>query len=298
MTKKTLTLSVGMLLAFSQLSSAQHSITIDAGGGKYAQLVASSSLPVGVTTFSLDNGSGTVVTSANIFNYAWVLGGNPSPVSNLLGTTSNTDLDFVTGASGPNRRMRITSGGNVQIGSGGTPNLFEVDGATGNLSKIRNVDLMWPASNPGAAGFLRNDGSGGLSWTTSVNADRSAIGNWYEVNVGSGTLNQIVDVAGAGGGGITEFAVPFAGSITGIAVTLENDCSGGTFTCEVLINGAATGLIATITNTGGGSDKYAFAAQGVGLDNFAAGDRIQVRFSTTAGYGANGDAYFTVYGNF
>lgn len=295
---RTLTLSAGILLALSEIATAQHSLSLDAGGGKYATIVASSLLPVGVTTFTLADGSGTIVTSDNIDNYAWLLGGNASPTSNLMGTTSSTDLDFITGSGGPNRRMRITSGGNIQIGTGATPNLFEVDGSNGNLSKIRNVSLSWPAANPGVAGFLRNDGSGNLSWATSVNADRSSIGNWYEVNVGSGTTNQIVDVAGAGGGGITEFGIPFAGSVTGIAVTLENDCNGGTLTCEVLINGTPTGLIATITDSGGGADKYSFSSQASGLDTFVAGDRIQVRFSTTVGYGANGDAYFTVYGNF
>ena len=289
---KALLCSVGLLCTYTYVS-AQHSIQLDAGGGKIAQLVTSSSLPVGVTTFTFDNGTGIVVTSSNISNYAWLLGGNTSPSSNTLGTLSNTDLNFITGASGPNTRMRITSTGIVQMGSA---QQFEV-GPTGDLDKINGLSgYNWPGGH--TTGFLKNDGSGGLSWATSVVADRSSIGNWYEVNVGSGTTNQIVDVAGAGGGGITEFAVPFAGSITGIAVTLENDCNGGILTCEVLINGVATGLIATVTDTGGGADKYGFASQLSGLDGFVAGDRIQVRFTTTAGYGANGDAYFTVYGNF
>jgi hypothetical protein len=290
---KALLFCAVLLCSYTQVS-AQHILQLDAGGGKIALLSASVALPIGTTIFTLPEATSILISTSNVEEYAWVLGGNSSPFSsNDLGTLTNNDLNFITGASGPNRRMRITASGAVQIGSA---QQFEV-APSGNLVKINGLGgYSWPGAH--TDGFLKNDGSGGLSWVTSVNADRSSIGNWYEVNVGSGTTNQIVDVAGAGGGGITEFAVPFAGSITGIAVTLENDCNGGSLTCEVLINGIATGLIATVTDTGGAADKYGFIAQATGLDNFSAGDRIQVRFSTTAGYGANGDAYFTVYGNF
>jgi hypothetical protein len=289
---KALLFCAVLLCSYTQVS-AQHSLQLDAGGGKVALISAPATLPVGTSIFTLPELSSILISTSNVEEYAWVLGGNSSPFSsNNLGTLTNDDLNFVTGATGPNTRMRITASGAVQIGSA---QQFEVS-SMGDLKKINNLDYSWPGVH--TDGFMKNDGAGNLSWATSVNADRSSIGNWYEVNVGTGTTNQIVDVAGAGGGGITEFAVPFAGSITGIAVTLENDCNGGVFTCEVLINGAATGLIATVTDTGGAADKYGFIAQATGLDNFAAGDRVQVRFTTTAGYGANGDAYFTVYGNF
>lgn len=36
---------------------------------------------------------------------------------------------------------------------------------TGNLSKVYNVPYVWPASQGGAATFLRNDGAGNMSWT-------------------------------------------------------------------------------------------------------------------------------------
>ena len=293
MTKKTLILSVGMMLAFSQLSSAQHSISIDAGGGKYAQIVASTSLPVGVTTFTFDNGSGTIVTSDNILNYAWVLGGNPSPVSNLLGTTSNTDLDFITGASGPNRRMRITSGGNVQIGTGGTPNLFEVDGSNGNLAKIRNAAYSWPAANPGAVAFLRNDGSGNLTWLTgSTAADRAGIGTWHSQNVGGGTSTFTIPVSGTN---MNNVVLPFAGSITGVTVSVNETRTAGTLTATVTKNGAATALTAVINGT---DTDFAHTAVAAGTITYLAGDRIGIDMSKATYTPTTADMLVTVFVQF
>lgn len=293
MLKKVLLFSAGMVFAFSHVSYAQHSISIDAGAGNYAQIVASSSLPVGVTTFTFDNGSGTVVTSANILNYAWVLGGNASPVSNLLGTTSNTDLDFITGASGPNRRMRITSGGNVQIGTGGTPNLFEVDGSNGNLAKIRNASYSWPAANPGAVAFLRNDGSGNLTWLTgSTAADRAGIGTWHAQNVGGGTSTFTIPVSGTN---MNHVVLPFAGSITGVTIAVNDSRTAGTLTATVTLNGAATALTTQINGTG---TDFAHTAVAAGTITFVAGDRIGIDMSKATFTPTTADMLVTVFVQF
>lgn len=90
------------------------------------------------------------------------------------------------------------------------------------------------------------------------------------------------------GGAVSEAGVPFvmsqAGSITGITVESNSTRNAGSMLCEVYKNGVATGLTATIDGT---NTVYAYGAQAVGLDTFAAGDRLDVRATNTA-YGPSG----------
>jgi hypothetical protein len=286
---RTLLCSVGLCIACTQ-GFAQHSLLLDAGGGRYAQLVASGSLPVGVVTFTLGDGSGTVVTSDNVDNYAWILGGNTSPASNLLGTVSATDLDIITTNA---RRMRVASGGNVQIGTGGTPNLFEVDGSDGNLAKIRNTSYSWPAANPAAVAFLRNDGSGGLTWHTGSTAtDRAGIGTWHSQNVGGGTSTFTIPVSGTN---MNYVVLPFAGSITGVSIALNDVRTGGTLTATVTLNGAATALTAEINGT---DTEFAHTSVAAGTITFAAGQRIGIDMTKATFAPTTADMLVTVFVQF
>ncbi|MDD5342780.1 MAG: hypothetical protein PHI73_05620, partial [Patescibacteria group bacterium] len=70
-------------------------------------------------------------------------------------------------------RLTIDTAGNVGIGDTspvslltvGTNDLFQVN-SIGDLVKIKNVSYVWPAAQGAANTYLRNNGSGNLTWAT------------------------------------------------------------------------------------------------------------------------------------
>lgn len=104
----------------------------------------------GASTFLQNNGSGTLTWAAASF----------SPAG------SNTQIQFNnSGSFGASASLTwdgtTLSATALAIGSA----KFAVD-STGNITKINNVTTSWPASQGGASTFLRNDGSGNLTWVT------------------------------------------------------------------------------------------------------------------------------------
>ncbi len=88
--------------------------TIFQGGDQTGDITYT--LPIGqggASTYLKNNGSGEL-SWANISSNAWVLGGNASPGSNFLGTTTANDLIIVTNNL---ERIRVESAGNVGIGT-------------------------------------------------------------------------------------------------------------------------------------------------------------------------------------
>lgn len=69
-----------------------------------------------------------------------------------------------------------------------------------------------------------------------------------------------------------------AGSITGVAVKTNDPWTAGTCAVEAYINGAATGLIATLSTT---DHTFKAATQAKDLDTFVAGDEISLYFTTS-----------------
>jgi len=84
--------------------------------------------------------------------------------------TTGTDLRLANG-NGNEDRITILTGGNVGIGDTaptslltvGSSHQFQVD-STGNIIKLRNITYSWPNAQGGVGTYLKNDGSGNLSW--------------------------------------------------------------------------------------------------------------------------------------
>lgn len=77
-------------------------------------------------------------------------------------------IDLFTGGT---QRMTLLEGGNIGIGTGSPSSLFSVGASSqfqvnssGNLTKINNVTYSWPGAQGAANRYLKNDGSGNLTW--------------------------------------------------------------------------------------------------------------------------------------
>jgi hypothetical protein len=113
----------------------------------------------------------------------------------------NSDLIFeVSGDSLQNtattEAMRISYTGNVGIGDStpaslltvGNGDLFQVD-SNGNIVKIRNITYSFPGAQGDPNTYLKNDGSGNLTWESVAGAGTPS---WQEVtDVGADTTNWV-----------------------------------------------------------------------------------------------------------
>ena len=109
----------------------------------------------------------------------------------VVGTAGATEaLKFFTGGdANANERIRVTSAGNVGIGDTtpaslltvGSGDKFQVD-SNGNIVKLNNVTYSFPSSQGAAASYLKNNGSGTLSWATLTTSVISEGSNLYYTN--------------------------------------------------------------------------------------------------------------------
>jgi hypothetical protein len=227
------------------------------------------------------------------------------------GATLAGQLLFYTNSNGSAanliERMRIRESGEVGIGNAGivssllsigATNQFRVS-TTGDLTRINDVPYTWPAAN--AAGFLSNNGSGTLTWSTagvlaggttnyvpkwsSANALSSTSlifdnGTTVGINTAAPSAASKLHVVGAGNGStlnvddnsLSNGSVLYLAS-TSTAGTASNNSRMITI-ARSGINANAThtayGLQSTITNTGTTSTNIAgfFSASGA-TNNYA-----------------------------
>lgn len=187
----------------------------------------------------------------------------------LIGPTGPTGPAGATGAAGPAGAAGATgpAGSSVLNGTGAPSNAL---GANGDYY-INNANLS--IHGPKAAGV----------WPagTSLRANRSFLST-FTIGHGSGPftggptqINRLV-----GGSALSIPATtPLAGSIVGLALASQLALTAGTIVYEVYKNGVATGF--TVTQAIG-SPQYVAASQAAGLDTFAAADRLDVRYTSTA----------------
>ncbi len=93
----------------------------------------------------------------------------------VIGTAGATEsLKFFTGGdANANERMRISSTGYVGVGDTSPASLFTVGSgdkfqvdSSGNIVKLNNVVYSFPSSQGASSSYLKNNGSGTLSWQT------------------------------------------------------------------------------------------------------------------------------------
>jgi hypothetical protein len=135
--------------------------------------------------------SSTASTSSGIGGWALTGNAGTNATSNFLGTADAQDLVFKTGGSAAgNQRLRITSAGNVGIGTITNPSIQLVLDGTGDVFGVENTgtfrarnsggtwqNYFWPRwsdnimyANYGANGFvIRNNASVMTMYLTSIN---------------------------------------------------------------------------------------------------------------------------------
>lgn len=156
-----------------------------------------------------------------------ILGGGAASTGNAGNVNINGGTP-VTGSFG-NITMQ-TGGGRVGIGtfspvsllSVGASSQFQVS-ASGNILKVNNIATNFPTTQGAANTFLRNDGSGNLSWVTSgsglTTASNGLTASGADVRLG-GTLSAATTISQAG------FALGFTGGSIGIGTATPNKMGG------------------------------------------------------------------------
>jgi hypothetical protein len=84
------------------------------------------------------------------------------------------------------------------------------------------------------------------------------------------------------------YVAPEAGAIVGLSVALGAARTAGTITFTVYKNGSTTGFSVVINGT---NTQYHYGTQAETEDTFVAGDRIDVRYTTSADFAPNGTDY-------
>ncbi|MBN8697817.1 MAG: tail fiber domain-containing protein [Bacteroidetes bacterium] len=223
------------------------------------------------------------------------------------GATGHGQLVFYTFNGTLNEAMRIRESGHIGIGgsgvvgsplSVGTSNQFQVD-ANGNLIRINNVTLSWPAAN--GSGFLSNNGSGTLSWSTAgvlAGGTTNYVPKWSSANSLSSTslifdngtsvgintaapsASSKLHIVGAGNGstlnvddnGLTNGSVLYlaSNSTAGTASNSSRMISIARSGANVNASHTAYGLQSIVTNTGTTNTNVAgyFSASG-GVNDYA-----------------------------
>lgn len=109
---------------------------------------------------------------------------------------------------------------------------------------------------------------------------RQSLEGWYQDDVVA-SQTAVVLTRAAAGALPTAWIAPRAGSIIGVAVLSTEARTAGTLTVEVFKNGSGTGLTAVLDGT---NTTLKVTQQAAGLDTFAAGDQLDLRITTDAGW--------------
>lgn len=227
------------------------------------------------------------------------------------GAANKGYLNFWTTNAGTlAERMRITSGGNVGIGTTNPTATLEVNGApatSSNLVKFSGADpngnLFNEIATTGLGGaVLKMSGGGGTSFSLQSTGTYSGAGNnrftigtptsWglltikSDGNTGIGMTNPAyrLDVAGQIHSGSGGFVFPDGTVQTTAAVSGGGGGGGGTI----------TGVTAGAGLTGGGISGAVTLDIGAGTGLSAAADSLSVNYGATAGTAVQGNTSVTV----
>ena len=138
----------------------------------------------GVSGIVYNTGAGTV-TDASSFRAVPITNSGGGTVTNTYGlylennTVGTTNYPIYSEGT---KESYFTGGGSLSAGK------FFVSNE-GNLSKVNNVYYNWPASQGSATTYLKNDGSGNLSWASVASGSGDVVGPSSSVDGEVVTMN-------------------------------------------------------------------------------------------------------------
>jgi len=156
-----------LVLGGSSFNTGRFVFDMDGGSGSYFDVFNNDHSNKLFTILNSGNvGIGTATPGAKL-----EVGGTASTITNSTG-----NLTISTGGDNGNILLMPNGTGNVGIGttspssllSVGASSQFQVN-SSGDIVKLKNLTYSWPSSHT-INGFLKDDGSGGLSWTTIAGA--------------------------------------------------------------------------------------------------------------------------------
>lgn len=118
----------------------------------------------------------------------------------------------------------------------------------------------------------------GTDLTTAMGGQKVYLGPWVETNAAtsiSAVAQSLGEVAG-----MTNIAMPFAGSVIGVTAYANAALTAGTLRAAVTVNGAT---VFSAVNSATGITTIR-ATQAPNTDVFVAGDRIGLKLTTSANY--------------
>lgn len=247
----------------SDLASSSHTVVshdTTATGANLTELTDASE-----TTLHSHAGASPLTTKGDVFTY--------DSADQRLAVGTNTHVLTADSAQATGLKWAAASGSSPLTTKG---DLFGYDSADKRIPIGTNKDILTADSAQAL----------GLKWAAPASIVGSGGGTALIVGFGEDNLSASLtnaqlyrNVQGV------EVQLPVTmargGSIVGVAVAASATRSAGTATFEVFKNGSATGLTCVLNGT---DTQYASASQGVDLDTFVAGDRLDIRVTTDASW--------------
>ncbi len=189
---------------------------------EWVELGDKQDLSLSGTTINITNGQGVDITPA-ITSTAWSLTGNSISSGQFLGTTNSEDLIFKTNNA---EQVRITSSGNVGIGTSSPGAILDVNGTSefngtmnlvnNNIESVNSLSFSDPGDQEGISwtgsaakifvspldggnsdGYLRLINDGGIVFEAGAEDSESmVITSSNNVGIGTTTPSEKLDVAG------------------------------------------------------------------------------------------------------
>lgn len=119
------------------------------------------------------------------------------------------------------------------------------------------------------------------------------VGPFTWANLAASSTDLAGDIGGLGGGTGARYVSPYAGDIVGFSARGSTTCSAGTATFRgIIISTNTTGSVVINSTT---DTQYVYGVQATGIDVVAAGDRLGMGVTTTAGFTPTGSTEYAAW---
>lgn len=181
--------------------------------------------------------TGSLFTNVPLYCYGVNLYGGFDPDNDFL--IAGTDNASRNGDVIIDSNLRVATGHTLKFSQAGNRLIFQPNAATTTYT------LTWPGSQGAANSFLKNDGSGNLTWNAGVNVSRYPLIGFVNAVGGSSTktagIGDILNVSG--------IVMTNTGTVNALSVVMSTARTAGTMTGKWLKNGVVQSGTVVIDGT-------------------------------------------------